>query len=85
MATRPIQFTGMEERHTPKSELLLSHPSWGVAGGGEASELRWYENGVTWPQVCLNATGPRFVIPAIGSMPRTPIRGRNPRESRRQW
>ena len=22
MATRPIQFTGMEERHTPKSELL---------------------------------------------------------------
>ena len=23
MATRPIQFTGMEERHTPKSELLL--------------------------------------------------------------
>ena len=26
MATRPIQFTGMEERHTPKSELLpLAH------------------------------------------------------------
>ena len=24
MATRPIQFTGMEERHTPKSELLQS-------------------------------------------------------------
>ena len=24
MATRPIQFTGMEERHTPKSELLPS-------------------------------------------------------------
>ncbi len=24
MATRPIQFTGMEERHTPKSELLLA-------------------------------------------------------------
>ena len=23
MATRPIQFTGMEERHTPKSELVL--------------------------------------------------------------
>ena len=22
MATRPIQFTGMEERHTPKTELL---------------------------------------------------------------
>ncbi len=22
VATRPIQFTGMEERHTPKSELL---------------------------------------------------------------
>ena len=22
MAPRPIQFTGMEERHTPKSELL---------------------------------------------------------------
>ena len=22
MATRPFQFTGMEERHTPKSELL---------------------------------------------------------------
>ncbi len=24
MATRPIQFTDMEERHTPKSELLLA-------------------------------------------------------------
>ena len=23
MATRPIQFTGMDERHTPKSEPLL--------------------------------------------------------------
>ena len=23
VATRPFQFTGMEERHTPKSELLL--------------------------------------------------------------
>ena len=22
----------------------------------------WYENGVTRPKVCLNATGPRFVI-----------------------
>ena len=22
MVTRPIQFTGMEERHTPNSELL---------------------------------------------------------------
>ena len=24
MATRPFQFTDMEERHTPKSELLLA-------------------------------------------------------------
>ena len=24
MATRPFQFMGMEERHTPKSELLRS-------------------------------------------------------------
>ena len=26
MATRPIQFTGMEERHTPKCELLRTRP-----------------------------------------------------------
>ena len=34
---------------------MLPHPSWGVAGGGEASELHWYENDVTRPP---------FVIPA---------------------
>ena len=38
----------------------------------------WYENGVTRPQVCLNATGPRFVILAEagiqrgGAAPTTP-------------
>ena len=26
MATRPIQFTGTEERHTPKCELLRTRP-----------------------------------------------------------
>ena len=26
MATRPIQFTGMDERHAPKSELLRTRP-----------------------------------------------------------
>ena len=26
MTTRPIQSTGMEERHTPKSELLRTRP-----------------------------------------------------------
>ena len=32
MANRPVQFTGMEERHTPKSELLLHGvPIWSSA------------------------------------------------------
>ena len=31
MATRPIQFTGMEERHTPKSELLREEAQVGSA------------------------------------------------------
>ncbi len=33
MATRPIQFTGMEERHTPKSERLLSGWQFDTGGG----------------------------------------------------
>ena len=31
LATRPIQFTGMEERHTPKSELLQALHQLGVS------------------------------------------------------
>ena len=44
----------------------------------------WYENGVTRPQVCLNATGPRFVILAEagiqrgGAAPMTPKRFQQP-------
>ena len=42
VATRPIQFTGMEERHTPKSELLRGEQIDRDDLSGRAGQtLRW--------------------------------------------
>ena len=39
MSTRPSQFTGMEERNTPKSELLLENLSISTS----VSKTSWHE------------------------------------------
>ena len=43
----------------------------------------WYENGVTRPQVCLNAAGPRFVIPAKAGIQRGGVAPMTPKHFQR--
>ncbi len=54
MATRSIQFTGMEERHTPKSELLPAR-SW----PGTSKEF-----GVELGQCCVLVFSTSICLPA---------------------
>ena len=71
MATRPIQFTGMEERHTPKSELLRGEQidrddlsgrldrrlDGHIAGGSEPSRWRVCGRSAIKPRVSSADTG----------------------------
>ena len=83
----PLRLSG---ESTPRTPIRRRNPE--RCGRGQFSYLGvpvatgmsdWYENDVTRRRVCLNAAAPalvvpapQFVIPAIESMPRTPIRGR---------
>ena len=72
MATRPFQFAGMEEKHTPKSELLHN------AGGILTQSRLWQTMGVT--EVLKDARFGRALM--LGSRLERPRQQHSPNNSR---